>query len=278
VVINYACPNHLEDYVHRVGRTGRAGNKGTAYTFITPDQDRYAMDICKALKMSNQQIPADLQELADSFQNKVKEGSERASGSGFGGKGLERLDNDRDFVKKLQKKAYGGEEDSDDEDFEQLATKAVESAISTPTAPSAKVNSNSKEEAVLSGAALAAKVAARLSQKAVATAITSDNDVRHVFSEEIVINDYPQNARWKVTNKDQINSISENSGAAITTRGTFFPPGKQPKPNERKLYLFIEGDSEMVVENAKNEIKRILIEATAAQMEQDARGGGRYQV
>lgn len=27
LVINYSCPNHYEDYVHRVGRTGRAGNK-----------------------------------------------------------------------------------------------------------------------------------------------------------------------------------------------------------------------------------------------------------
>lgn len=34
-VINYNCPNHIEDYVHRVGRTGRAGRKGTAYTFIS---------------------------------------------------------------------------------------------------------------------------------------------------------------------------------------------------------------------------------------------------
>jgi len=37
LVINYHCPNHMEDYVHRVGRTGRAGRKGTAYTFISPD-------------------------------------------------------------------------------------------------------------------------------------------------------------------------------------------------------------------------------------------------
>jgi ATP-dependent RNA helicase DDX46/PRP5 len=37
LVINYHCPNHLEDYIHRVGRTGRAGRKGTAYTFISPD-------------------------------------------------------------------------------------------------------------------------------------------------------------------------------------------------------------------------------------------------
>lgn len=34
LVLNYDCPNHHEDYVHRVGRTGRAGQKGTAITFI----------------------------------------------------------------------------------------------------------------------------------------------------------------------------------------------------------------------------------------------------
>ena len=36
LVVNYDCPNHYEDYVHRVGRTGRAGNKGFAYTFVLP--------------------------------------------------------------------------------------------------------------------------------------------------------------------------------------------------------------------------------------------------
>ena len=38
LVINYTCPSFLEDYVHRVGRTGRAGNKGTAHTFITSEE------------------------------------------------------------------------------------------------------------------------------------------------------------------------------------------------------------------------------------------------
>uniref|UniRef100_A0AC34F2X4 RNA helicase n=1 Tax=Panagrolaimus sp. ES5 TaxID=591445 RepID=A0AC34F2X4_9BILA len=43
LVVNYDCPNHYEDYVHRVGRTGRAGNKGYAYTFILPEgQEKYA--------------------------------------------------------------------------------------------------------------------------------------------------------------------------------------------------------------------------------------------
>jgi ATP-dependent RNA helicase DDX46/PRP5 len=40
LVVNYDCPNHYEDYVHRCGRTGRAGNKGFAYTLITPEQKR----------------------------------------------------------------------------------------------------------------------------------------------------------------------------------------------------------------------------------------------
>ena len=41
LVVNYDCPNHYEDYVHRCGRTGRAGNKGFAHTFITEDQGKH---------------------------------------------------------------------------------------------------------------------------------------------------------------------------------------------------------------------------------------------
>jgi len=39
IVINYKCPNHMEDYIHRIGRTGRAGSPGTAHTFITVDEE-----------------------------------------------------------------------------------------------------------------------------------------------------------------------------------------------------------------------------------------------
>lgn len=35
VVINYSFPLTTEDYVHRIGRTGRAGKKGVAHTFFT---------------------------------------------------------------------------------------------------------------------------------------------------------------------------------------------------------------------------------------------------
>lgn len=228
VVINYECPNHMEDYVHRVGRTGRAGNKGTAYTFITPDQDRYAMDICKALKISGQEIPPDLQALSESFQNKIKEGKERASGSGFGGKGLERLDKDRDLVKKFQKKAYGGNEDESDEEEIELQSTVVAPGITAAASAAAaaaaktalesdfKKESNGKEDSGLSAAAIAAKkaaamVAARINAlggSASTTQLTSeDGETRPVYAEEITINDYPQKARWRVTNKVNQNNV-----------------------------------------------------------------------
>ena len=49
-VINYAAPNHLEDYVHRVGRTGRAGNRGIAYTFVNSgDEAKFAPHLVRAM-------------------------------------------------------------------------------------------------------------------------------------------------------------------------------------------------------------------------------------
>ncbi|POI26922.1 hypothetical protein CIB84_009328, partial [Bambusicola thoracicus] len=119
LVVNYSCPNHYEDYVHRAGRTGRAGNKGFAYTFITEDQARYAGDIIKALELSGNPIPADLEKLWADFKEQQKaEGKLIKKSSGFSGKGFkfdeteQALANER---KKLQKAALGLQ-DSDDED------------------------------------------------------------------------------------------------------------------------------------------------------------------
>merc|ERR1712216_915902 len=44
-VINYDFPNQIEDYIHRVGRTGRAGATGSSYTFFTSDKFRVAKDL-----------------------------------------------------------------------------------------------------------------------------------------------------------------------------------------------------------------------------------------
>lgn len=65
LVINYDVPNHMEDYVHRAGRTGRAGNKGTCITFITPEQEKYSVDICRAVEASGVTPPPELKALSD---------------------------------------------------------------------------------------------------------------------------------------------------------------------------------------------------------------------
>uniref|UniRef100_A0A5F7ZQY8 Probable ATP-dependent RNA helicase DDX46 n=1 Tax=Macaca mulatta TaxID=9544 RepID=A0A5F7ZQY8_MACMU len=119
LVVNYSCPNHYEDYVHRAGWTGRAGNKGYAYTFITEHQARYAGDIIKALELSGTAVPPDLEKLWSDFKDQQKtEGKIIKKSSWFSGKGFkfdeteQALANER---KKLQKAALGLQ-DSDDED------------------------------------------------------------------------------------------------------------------------------------------------------------------
>jgi ATP-dependent RNA helicase DDX5/DBP2 len=49
-VINYDMPNRLVDYVHRVGRTGRAGERGFSLTFLEETDLRFAKDICDMLR------------------------------------------------------------------------------------------------------------------------------------------------------------------------------------------------------------------------------------
>ncbi|MGE0763648.1 MAG: DEAD/DEAH box helicase [Bdellovibrionales bacterium] len=50
-VINYDLPQVPEDYVHRIGRTGRAGAKGHALTMLTPEDRGQWFEICKAAKL-----------------------------------------------------------------------------------------------------------------------------------------------------------------------------------------------------------------------------------
>eukprot|EP00897_Mesotaenium_endlicherianum_P008045 jgi/Mesen1/7269/ME000373S06328 len=98
------------------------------------------------------------------------------------------------------------------------------------------------------------------------------------YEAELEINDFPQHARWKVTHKDALGQINDWTGAAVTTRGQFVPPGKQAAPGERKLFLFIEGPTEASVKKAKQEIKRILEECSAIAPSSGPSQPGKYNV
>jgi len=80
-VINYSFPLTIEDYVHRIGRTGRAGKTGTAYTFFQAGDKARAGELVKVLKDANQTVPKEM----DTFDLNIKKKEHKLYGS-FGPK------------------------------------------------------------------------------------------------------------------------------------------------------------------------------------------------
>ncbi|EGF83025.1 hypothetical protein BATDEDRAFT_29115 [Batrachochytrium dendrobatidis JAM81] len=83
-VINFDFPNNIEDYVHRIGRTGRANNKGTAYTLFSPDNFKSARDLVKILEEAGQVVDPQLHDFARSGGSG---GGHSRYGGGRGGRG-----------------------------------------------------------------------------------------------------------------------------------------------------------------------------------------------
>ncbi|XP_044009861.1 ATP-dependent RNA helicase dbp2-like [Aphidius gifuensis] len=79
-VINFDYPSSSEDYIHRIGRTGRRRQKGTAYAFFTTQNMKHAGDLIAVLREAGQKINPKLNEMA-----------ELANSSNFNGKGTKRF-------------------------------------------------------------------------------------------------------------------------------------------------------------------------------------------
>lgn len=62
MVVNFDFPNDMESYIHRIGRTGRAGKKGFAVSFFVPMKNgRMARELVEILNRTKQHIPTELQ-------------------------------------------------------------------------------------------------------------------------------------------------------------------------------------------------------------------------
>ncbi|KAF3310784.1 RNA-dependent ATPase [Orbilia oligospora] len=70
LVINVTFPLTIEDYVHRIGRTGRAGELGKAVTFFTDHDKAHSGSLINVLKAAKQQVPDDLMKFGTTVKKK----------------------------------------------------------------------------------------------------------------------------------------------------------------------------------------------------------------
>jgi ATP-dependent RNA helicase DDX46/PRP5 len=277
-VINYSAPNHLEDYVHRVGRTGRAGNSGTSYTFVNSgDESKYAPIVVRAMIEAGQSknISDELRNLSNEFKSKVERGEARYAGSGFKGKGYTYDSselNDAQKLARLEKRQAlieAGMIDPDEEDHtigigrddkEEKET-AVVDVTESSAAKTEKVTQGfpnlSADLLALPGMKEAMMKKAGIELPPQGSASTGNH-----FVEEVDINDYPREARWKVTQKETTSRLQDEFQAAVTLKGKYIAPNTEPEEGERRLYLHIEATTDRILQTCIQEIRRLLNEET----------------
>lgn len=84
-VVNFDYPNNSEDYVHRIGRTGRRDRRGTAYTFFTRANAKQASDLVNVLREAHQEISPKLEAMIPIGRNSGPQ--RRRYGNPMGGVG-----------------------------------------------------------------------------------------------------------------------------------------------------------------------------------------------
>ena len=274
LVVNYDSPNHMEDYVHRVGRTGRAGMPGTAITFVSSTQERAITDLVKAMRLSKtpeSEISPELVEISDNFLKKVKSGKEKF-GFGFGGKGLDKLQEIRDNKQELERKQYvkedspeivgnNGKKSGTGDERKQVTGAGISGSGTNVT--SSKIEFPQFE--IIEGRAPE----------------TAGPDISK-FHARIAVNDLPQTARWNIVSRDSLSKIIEATGTSITNKGQFYPSGTLPKPTIKngreiapppKLYLLVEGLTESAVKEAISLLRQKMVEGLETAVKEENRGG-----
>uniref|UniRef100_A0A3P9LYI7 RNA helicase n=1 Tax=Oryzias latipes TaxID=8090 RepID=A0A3P9LYI7_ORYLA len=83
-VINFDLPSDIEEYVHRIGRTGRVGNLGLATSFFNDKNSNITKDLLDILVEAKQEVPSWLESLAYEHQHKSSTRGRKRFSGGFG--------------------------------------------------------------------------------------------------------------------------------------------------------------------------------------------------
>lgn len=131
LVVNYDPPNHVEDYIHRIGRTGRAGASGKAVTFFSHDtQTKQAHILVNSLPLD---FPKDVVDLSNQYVR--PEHAKTPKRNGFGGSGLEKLDKIRTQRRSSELKVLMSDEDLKNGDESLASSRAQSPEVSSSTQP-----------------------------------------------------------------------------------------------------------------------------------------------
>ncbi|SIO73287.1 ATP-dependent RNA helicase DDX46/PRP5 [Babesia microti strain RI] len=294
LVINYNTPGHLEDYIHRVGRTGRAGNVGVAYTLVLPSDAPKTPDIVKALEYSNQPVPHQLQSLCDAhllatetitsipmktdksnnISAEVKRRKPKLSG-GFGGKGYKFDQSEMSLQQRQRKEATKvvDEEVTEEENArleEDMTIDAPEPPRSVKPTPQPKHYNSGPDPTMLY--------------------LNANASTGGIIVDEFQINKYSEAVRSKVTNRDVLLRISEDTGTRLQVKGHFLNPSAQNTIvysgfvtstfGLKPLYVEINGPSPLHIQRAKVELKNLIdaINETTPPTIPQFRTPGKYSV
>ncbi|KAF3776651.1 DEAD-box ATP-dependent RNA helicase 37 [Nymphaea thermarum] len=89
-VVNFDLPNDIDDYVHRIGRTGRAGKSGLATAFFNDNNSSLARSLAELMQEANQEVPAWLLRYAARSSYGGGGRNRRSGGGRFGGRDFRR--------------------------------------------------------------------------------------------------------------------------------------------------------------------------------------------
>merc|ERR1719410_2566479 len=106
-VVNFDFPLDIENYIHRIGRTGRANKKGSSLTYMTIDDARYAKKLRQILEESDQKVPDELIELEKEearakvvkgkLGKQLQKGPQRSRSYGYRGMGRDDGDSTEEY-------------------------------------------------------------------------------------------------------------------------------------------------------------------------------------